>query len=334
MYKAFFGLQKAPFHLTPDPEFLYLTAQHREALAGLTYAILARKGFVVLTGDAGTGKTTLLTRILEHLPQSRIQSSVIVNPTLTPSEFLEAALLDFGFKEIPSSKAQRIAMLQSFLWQGHREGKVNALIVDEAHKLNLDLLEEIRLLGNFESANEKLLQIVLVGQSELDQLLNGENLRQFKQRISMRLAIAPLAGAEIGEYIQYRWMKAGGSEAPFSPDAVAGIAQASEGVPRVINVLCDGSLIEAFANASSSVEMRHVLAVCQDLQLAGPLPKIASPTQAPFPAAVVEGPLADPLTEETFPMRTLARYGTVTPKPSLMARLAGKLRFMQRTEPA
>ena len=127
MYNDFFGLHKAPFNLTPDPEFLYLTAQHREALAGLTYAILARKGFVVLTGNAGTGKTTLLTKILEHMPVGRIQSSVIVNPTLTPSEFLEAVLLDFGFEDIPLSKAQRIAKLQKFLWAGHREGKITAL---------------------------------------------------------------------------------------------------------------------------------------------------------------------------------------------------------------
>ena len=174
-----------------------MTAQHREALAGLTYAILARKGFVVLTGNAGTGKTTLLTRILEHLPANRIQFSVIVNPSLTPAEFLEATLMDFGFADIPQSKAQRIALLQGFLWKGNREGKITAMIVDEAHKLSLEVLEEIRLLGNFESANEKLLQIVLVGQSELDGLLNRESLRQFKQRISLRLAIAPLTREEV-----------------------------------------------------------------------------------------------------------------------------------------
>src|SRR5689334_19699953 len=141
MYNASFGLQKAPFDLTPDPEFLYLSAQHRDALIGLGYAILSRKGFVVLTGNAGTGKTTILKRILEHLKENRVQSSVIVHPTLTPSEFMEAILLDFGFQDIPPSKAQRIAMLRGFLWKGHREGKVTALIVDEAHKLSLDVLE-------------------------------------------------------------------------------------------------------------------------------------------------------------------------------------------------
>src|SRR5262249_56233895 len=130
------------------------------------------KGFVVLSGNAGTGKTTLLTRILGHLPPNRIQTSVIVNPTLTPAEFLEAVLLDLGFEDIPASKAQRIAKLQKLLWEGDRTGKITALIVDEAHKLSLDVIEEIRLLGNFESASNKLLQVVLLGQSELDDLLS------------------------------------------------------------------------------------------------------------------------------------------------------------------
>ena len=130
MYNQFFGVHKAPFNLTADPDFLYLTAQHREALAGLSYAILARKGFVVLTGTAGTGKTTLLTRIMQQLPPSRVQYSVILNPTLSTSEFLEAALMDFGLKEIPISKAQRISKLLDFLWKAHQTGQISALIVD------------------------------------------------------------------------------------------------------------------------------------------------------------------------------------------------------------
>jgi general secretion pathway protein A len=335
MYNEFFGLQKSPFRLTPDPEFLYLTAQHREALAGLTYAILARSGFVVLTGNAGTGKSTLLARILEHLPASRIQSSVIVNPTLSPSEFLEAALLDFGFRDIPASKAQRIAMLQRFLWRGHREGKVSALIVDEAHKLSLEVLEEIRLLGNFESADQKLLQIVLVGQTELDELLNSEKLRQFKQRVSLHLVIEALSGTEIREYIQYRWTKAGGSDAPFSAGAVAAIGRASQGIPRVINVICDNTLMQAFGEGATSVEVRHVLAVCREMQIAEPQiqpnPQPAAAVGLPGPGPAVQ---ATPPTWDAFPMKTLARYEKVARKPSRLARLAGKLKFMQRTEPA
>jgi general secretion pathway protein A len=329
MYNEFFGLQKDPFNLTPDPEFLYMTAQHREALAGLTYAILARKGFVVLTGNAGTGKTTLLTRILEHLPANRIQFSVIVNPSLTPAEFLEATLMDFGFADIPQSKAQRIALLQGFLWKGNREGKITAMIVDEAHKLSLEVLEEIRLLGNFESANEKLLQIVLVGQSELDGLLNRESLRQFKQRISLRLAIAPLTREEVERFIQFRWMKAGGSEPPFSAEAIAGIGQVSEGVPRVINVFCDNTLMRAFGEGSARVELRHVLAVCRELQFAEP----PAETVALKAMGAIE-PMAPAPVVEVFQMKTLERYAARAGKPSLLARLAGKMGFRERIETA
>lgn len=320
MYNEFFGLQKSPFALTPDPEFLYLTAQHREAVAGLTYAILGRRGFVVLTGGAGTGKTTVLRRILQHLPENRIQSSMIVNPTLTPAEFLEAALMDFGLDNIPASKAQRIAILQDFLWAGFRAGKVSALIVDEAHKLTPELIEELRLLGNFESDDQKLLQILLVGQPELDSLLNHASLTQFKQRISLRLSVAALSEAEIGQYIQYRWLKAGGSKVPFAADAIASIGRAAKGVPRVINLLCDNCLMLAFGEQSPSVEQRHILTVCRELQFAAPVPQPAE--------AHGETP-----SFEMAPMRTLARYQTST-RTSWLAKLATKFKFRQRIEPA
>src|ERR1051326_3771523 len=150
MYKEFYGLARKPFNMTPDPAFLFLTEQHREALAGLTYAILERKGFLVLSGMAGSGKTTLLAWVLQKLPTSRVQTSVILNPMLTREEFLELAMLDFGLTDIPASKAQRLWILQKFLLQGKEAGKTNVLVVDEAHKLNVELLEEIRLLGNLE----------------------------------------------------------------------------------------------------------------------------------------------------------------------------------------
>src|SRR2546426_6208943 len=156
MYYQFFGLKKEPFSMTPDPAFLFLPAAHREALAGLTYSILSRKGFVVLTGDAGTGKTTLLTRIFQSIPPARARFSVVLNPTLTPAEFLELALLDFGIKNVPSSKAQRLTVLNQFLVTAFQQHQVPVLVVDEAHKLPADVLEEIRLLSNFEMAEAKL----------------------------------------------------------------------------------------------------------------------------------------------------------------------------------
>ena len=205
MYKDFFGLQKLPFNLTPDPGFLFLPSKHREALAGLTYAVLERKGFVVLTGDAGTGKTTLINSVFNRLPAERIESSIMLNPTLTASEFLESVMLDFDIPDVPASKAQRLWKLQEFLARTHQQNRLAVLVIDEAHKLSLEVLEEIRLLGNFESAADKFLQILLLGQSELDDLLNRQDLRQLKQRIALRLYIDRLTPAEVQQYIRFRW---------------------------------------------------------------------------------------------------------------------------------
>lgn len=282
MYNEFFGLDKNPFNMTPDPAFLYLTKQHREALAGLTYAILDRKGFLALSGMAGSGKTTLLAWVLQKLPRGRIQSSVILNPTLTREEFLELAMLGFGLPNIPANKAQRLWVLQKFLVKGKQEGKVNVLVIDEAHKLNPDLLEEIRLLGNFEHADEKLLQILLVGQSELDKVLSRPDLWQLKQRISVRLLLEPLSPKEVGHYIQHRWRVAGGkSPAPFSPEAITNITSWSQCIPRLINSICDNALILAFAEESSNVSADHINASARDLGLLGTPPPKMPPLMAP-----------------------------------------------------
>jgi len=330
MYNHFFGVERAPFNLTADPEFLYLTAQHQEALAGLSYSILARRGLVVLTGPAGTGKTTLLARVLEHLPVSRVQSSVILNPTLSPAEFLEAVLMDFGIANIPESKARRISILQKFLLKAHRAGQVAALIVDEAHKLSLDVLEEIRLLGNFETGSEKLLQIALVGQSELDGLLNSERLWQLKQRIARHISIEPLAAENVGPYIQHRWAIAGGQAAPFSKEAVDAIGWASHGIPRLINVVCDNALIDAFGDQAARVEARHVTGVCRDLQWKLPEPQLDAP--AP-PSAAPEKELAVAWAVDAYPMRTLERYSAAAAQqPSLLSRLRNRFRLTARTQ--
>ena len=278
-----FGLRKKPFNLTPDPAFLFLTEQHREALVGLTYAILERKGFAVLTGEVGTGKTTLVARVLQFLPPTRLQFSLILNPALTPSEFLEMTLLDFGIRDVPSSKAQRLWKLQDLLLEGHREGKVSALIVDEAHQLRPEVLEEIRLLGNFEG-EQKLLQILLVGQTELDNVLNREDLRQLKQRVAIRLSIGPLARAEVGPYIRHRWLRAGGTQPPFSANAIADIADISRGIPRLINSVCENALAWAAAEKSVIVEPRHVHFAGADLRLDPvPVPAIIKTSSVPVP---------------------------------------------------
>ena len=277
MYTEFFGLHKLPFNLTPDPAFLFLPSKHREALAGLTYAVLERKGFVVLTGDAGTGKTTLINSVFSRLPADRVESSVMLNPTLTPSEFLESVLLDFDIPDVPASKAQRLWKLQEFLARTHQQNRLAVLVIDEAHKLSPEVLEEIRLLGNFESAADKFLQILLLGQSELDDLLNRQDLRQFKQRIALRLYIDRLSPSEVQQYIGFRWSKAGGRSAPpFTSDAIAGIIQWSQGIPRLVNSICDTALLMAYGDESPLVGLNYIRSAATNLALAQPGDPVAS----------------------------------------------------------
>jgi general secretion pathway protein A len=285
MYNHLFGLRKDPFRVTPDPSSLFLTDQHREALSGLTYAILQRSGFVVLTGEVGTGKTTLLTRILRFLPPGKLQFSQIVNPVLTPSEFLELALLEFGLGDIPSNKGQRLWMLRNLVLEGQREGKVSVLIVDEAQKLSLDVLEEIRMLGNYEEAERPSLQILLVGQTEFNETLNREDMRPLKQRIGVRFTLGPLALAEVGEYMRHRWVSAGGTELPFTPEAIADVAYASHRIPRVINALCDNSLLAAFKEHSLRVLDRHVREEAAKLDL-GEIPLREETVKPEAPARI------------------------------------------------
>ena len=280
MYKDLFGLQKLPFNLTPDPAFLFLPPKHREALAGLTYSILERRGFVVLTGDAGTGKTTLINSVLSRLPADRVESSIILNPTLTATEFLESVLLDFDISDVPASKAQRLWKLQEFLARTHHQNRYAVLIIDEAHKLSPEVLEEVRLLGNFESTAEKFLQILLLGQSELDDVLKRQDLRQFKQRIALRLYIDPLNPSETSQYIRFRWAKAGGrDDPPFTPDALAAIIQCAQGIPRLINSVCDSALLMAYADESPLVGSNYVRAAAANLAMAdssGFIPPVAN----------------------------------------------------------
>jgi general secretion pathway protein A len=277
MYIQSYGLNRNPFNMTPDPAFLFMTAQHREALAGLAYSILQRKGFMVLTGEAGTGKTTLLAKVLQFMPANRLQFSLILNPTLTASEFLELAMLDFGVTDVPASKAQRIWRLQSLLFEGRKKGKISVLVIDEAHKLSPEVLEEVRLLGNFEEAEQKLIQILLVGQSELDESLNRQDLRQLKQRIAIRLSIGPLSPGEVGPYLSHRWTVAGGERIPFATPAVDAVADLSRGIPRVINSLCDNALTLTFSEGLTTVEARHVQMAADDLRIAARQPGLLKP---------------------------------------------------------
>jgi general secretion pathway protein A len=326
MYQSFFGLTKEPFGMTPDPAFLFLTGAHREALAGLSYAVLGGKGFVVLTGDAGTGKTTLLTKMLRSIPPSRAAFSVVLNPMLSPDEFLEMALLDFGIRSVPASKAQRLILLREYLSDSRKQGKISVLVVDEAHKLSPSVLEEIRLLSNFELADTKLLQIVLAGQNELATVLNREDLRQLKQRISVRLTLPALSRTDVEHYMQHRWTKAGGQTHPFNHEAVGQIAHWSMGIPRLVNVLCDNGLVLAFGEGTTVVTAQHVAEVAADLELRARPVKRAP---APRPIARAAGSTGDGADGQPAvgSLPTIERYTPETSKPSRLARWATKLRL-------
>lgn len=287
MYHPFFGLSKDPFEMTPDPAFLFLTLANREALAGMTYSILNRKGIVVLTGDAGTGKTTLIRRVFQSIPWTRVRFSAVLNPTLTPAEFLELAMLDFGIMDIPTSKAQRLILLQQFLIEECQERRVVVLVVDEAHKLPLDVLEEIRLLTNFQLAPAQQLQILMAGQTELGDMLNRHDLRQLKQRVAVRLVLHSLSATDVDRYIQHRWQTAGASGPhPFQHDVVARIVRCSHGIPRLVNALCQNAMMLAYAKGHATIGAALIDQIVRDLDLLdGPSPSALATPKPPTRAA-------------------------------------------------
>jgi general secretion pathway protein A len=278
-----------------------------------------------------------------------IHFSLVVNPTLSPAEFLEAVLLDFGIVDIPSSKVQRLLKLQQFITEAHLNGRTAVLVVDEAHNLSAEVLEEIRLLTNFETAERKLLQIVLVGQGELKALLGRAELRQLRQRIAARFELKPLPYPEVAQYIQFRWTAAGGaSPHPFTPAAVDKIARASAGIPRLINAICDNALLLAFATEQETVAAEQIDQVLMDLELnesdlvseatasnGGARQPEISGTSARQQASVasemrlkIPMPVATDASLHPMQIRTLERYIPVrSSRPSLWMRWAERLGF-------
>ena len=312
--------------MTPDPSCLFMTESHREALSGLMYAVYARKGFVVLTGDAGTGKTTLLRALMRSSKSARF--GLILNPTLNLRDFLELVLLDFGIEDVPDSKAQRIMKLQEFLVKLHESDNAPVLIIDEAHKLSPEILEEIRLLTNFETADKKLLQIVLAGQTELKAVLNREDLRQLKQRIEIRLEVKPLSISDVGMYMRHRWDRAGGSsELPFTTEAVSAIAAASHGIPRLVNSICDNALLTAFGEGKSVITREHVRQVLVDLDLGDVAPVLNTQkiAQRRSPGALEPRGAAATAAAAPFSFPTIERYIPISSRSGIMRRLATKL---------
>lgn len=268
MYERFFGLRESPFKVNPDPRYLFLTGQTQEALAGLTYGIQNRKGFILLTGEVGTGKTTLLNRLLDWLRGQHAATAFVFNSKFTESQLLEYVMADFGIPCESREKSQMLMRLNQWLLDRYRAGGSTVLIVDEAQNLSSDVLEEIRLLTNLETSTEKLLQIILSGQPELEEKLKSPHLRQLRQRITLRCRTAPLTLEETYGYVAERLRIAGSNGEPvFSKEAVETVHSYSHGIPRVVNLLCEHSLINAYVDHVRPVPAHTVEEVAREFQL-------------------------------------------------------------------
>ena len=284
MYRNFFKLEEKPFNLTPDPRFLYLNSNHREVLASLKYGILEKRGFVVVTGEVGTGKTTHLFNFLEQLGEKTV-SAFIFNPILTQEEFFQYIFEDFGLPPGSKTKTDFLIGLNRFLLEQADKGVTTVLVIDEAQNLSSEILEEVRLLSNLETTREKLLQIVLVGQPELDVKLQSPSLRQLRQRISIRGRILPLSDRETGQFIRHRLKVAGyaGEDEIFDPEVVTLIARLSSGIPRVVNNICDNVLISCYALGRTVADRDIVLEVAEDLDIDTRREQVAEPVGAVDP---------------------------------------------------
>ena len=318
MYQTYFGLSELPFELTANPKFLFLPPGHREALSNLEYGLSAAKPLTLLIGEAGTGKTTLIQAALESERCRNVRCVYLNNPVLSAADFTRMLALRFELgREASESKAVLLQALERVLLERRQRGEITALVVDEAQGLTLELLEEVRLLANIETPNEKLLPLVLAGQPRLGDRLEEPELRQLKQRVTLRCELAPLKLAETASYIATRISKAGGVPSRlFSQEAVILIHERSSGIPRSISVICDNALLAAMAHRRSRVERAMVAEVCRDLRLGDErmvtasaaeavpqLREVAAEESAPAAEAVESIPAAASQRPRRFPFR-------------------------------
>jgi general secretion pathway protein A len=267
MYHTFYGLIRAPFEMTPDPAFLYLGETHREGLATLVYGVRSRKGFVMLTGEVGTGKTTLLHALLAQL-DANTDSAYIFNPRLEPLDFFQLLFDDLGIEEACLNKAEYLLALNRYLIDRLKGDRTVLLIIDEAQNLSAELLEEIRLLSNLETPNSKLIQILLVGQPELSEMLGRDNLRQLRQRIVLRHELKPFDAGEMEFYIEERLRLAGYTgKGIFKRSALRELFAVTGGVPRLLNVVCDGALLTGYGRDQATLDAEIIREVAKDLHL-------------------------------------------------------------------
>jgi len=275
MYERFYGLTRSPFDLSPDPRFFFSTQSHNEALATLTYGVMRKKGFVVVTGEVGTGKTLLLRYLLEFIGRNGVSFAFVYNPRLSVQDFLAYVASDLKLPVTGRTKGEMLSHLNDYLLARSRRGAGTAIIVDEAHLLDWDLMEEIRLLTNLETSQHKLVQMVLVGQPELDQKLDSPEMRQLKQRVGLRCQLKPLTFDEVRGYIYCRLKLAGANShavTMFPDDAIAVICEFSRGIPRIINNICENTLISGYGKQTIRITPDIVREVASDLRLTQTIP--------------------------------------------------------------
>jgi type II secretory pathway predicted ATPase ExeA len=267
MYTSYFGFREAPFSVTPDPRFFYTNPIYQEALAALRYGIEAKKGFIVITGEAGTGKTTLLRKLMRNL-EAAIHPVFVFNTHVSFTELLRTILRDLGLGRQKRDKSAMIEQLNGYLIEQAKKRHIVSLLIDEAQNLTDQTLEGLRLLSNLETDTEKLLQIVLVGQPELERKLDRPGLHQLRQRVALQCRLVPLNGREVRPYIDLRLQAAGyeGTEL-FDPDTVEQIALYSRGIPRLINIICDNALLIAYATSQKRISTEMVREVARDIRL-------------------------------------------------------------------
>ena len=292
MYEAFYGLRERPFELTPNPRFLLMTERHREALSTLEYGLAGRTGISLLIGEAGTGKTTIVHAALQSQSARQSRAVYLNNASLTRAEFTEFLAAGFGLSsDAATSKIRCLTELTEMLVARRTAGMMAALVIDEAQGLSDDLLEEVRLLANIESASEKLLSIILAGQPELAARLNQPSLRQLKQRIGLRCSLSPLTTEETSAYIAARVRIAGGdADQIFTNDAIVTVHRRSGGIPRTISVICDNALVTGFALDRRPIDREVVVEVCDDFDFVEHEPLLAGGLGAAAQTAAASNP--------------------------------------------
>ncbi len=267
VYLDFYGLNEAPFDITPNPRFLFYSSKHREAYNHLLYGIRERKGFVQLTGEVGAGKTTLCRALLEHLDSDHYATALILNPVMSPEELVKAIAIEFGLPVSGLDRLDTLAVINQFLLQQVELGRESVLIIDEAQDLTEELLEQVRLLSNLETDNRKLLQIVLLGQPELRERLDSPRMRQLRQRITVRYHLSPLSRQEVTDYVRHRLDLSGGNGAPcFTGPALWRVYRYSQGIPRLVNAVCDKALLAGFVQQQPRIGFGLVNRAVRELE--------------------------------------------------------------------